>query len=163
MARGAPTQVVRPSLFDRLAGNVPAGVPGPQLARGIRDLKRDVARDLEWLLNSVAWLPWDLDEHEELRDCHLGFGLPDLSVYSWTSPGDGGDIRAILERTIRTYEPRLVPRTVRVTLHERLGVDDFRVRFSIDAVLHVEPVSDRVVYDSHFDLTSGQVKVERSA
>jgi type VI secretion system protein ImpF len=163
LARGAPNQVLRPSLLDRLAGNVPSGVPGAQLEQSRRDLVQSVRRDLEWLLNTTAWLPWDLEDNDELRESPLAFGLPDLSLYSWTSEEDGRSISALLERTIRTHEPRLVPRTVKVSLHERREVADFRIRFTIHAVLHVEPVTEQVAYDSHFDLSSGEVKVERVA
>lgn len=162
MPAGAPGQVVRPSVFDRLTGNVPKGVPGPQLAVGIRELKRTVGQDLEWLLNSTVWLPWDLARSEELASSHLTFGLPDLSVYTWISERDGRSVQDAIERAIRDHEPRLAPASVRVTLLDRQGVDDFRVRFRIEAVLQVEPVSERVTYDSHVDFGSRQVKVERA-
>jgi type VI secretion system protein ImpF len=162
MARGTPQKVVRPSFYDRLTGQVPKNVPGPQLVADVRALKRAVARDLERLLNTVAWLPWDLERSDELANCILTFGLPDLSTYSWISPKAQNSICTALEQAIRVHEPRLVPRTVRVELLERHDVADFRIRFRIEGLMKIEPVIERVAYDSHIDFDSGAVHIERA-
>jgi type VI secretion system protein ImpF len=163
VARGEPEKVVRPSLLDRLTGAVPSGVPGPQLQVGLLALKRSVARDLEWLLNTVNWLPWDLEQSEELRTSNLAYGIPDLSPFSWLSQKDGQTICAALEQAIRLHEPRLSPRTVQVELLEHKDVDDLRIRFRIAGLLEVTPVFERVVYDSSVDLDSGAVQIDRTA
>jgi type VI secretion system protein ImpF len=149
--------------MDRLIGAVPSRVPGPQLEVGLLALKHSVARDLEWLLNTVNWLPWDLEQSEELRTSNLAYGIPDLSPFSWLSHKDGQTICAALEQAIRSHEPRLSARTVHVELLERRDVDDFRIRFRIQALIEVTPIVERVTYDSSVDFESGAVHIERSA
>ena len=110
MASGGEN-VVRPSVLDRLAGRVPKNVPGPQLRSGLRELRAAVARDLETLLNTTAWLPWDLFASRELSGSPLAYGIPDVSAHSWLSQRDGQTMCAAIEQAIRTHEPRLEPRT----------------------------------------------------
>jgi len=126
---------------------------------GYRELLKAVARDLEWLLNTRVLVPDLWETLAEARCSILTYGLPDLSPYSWASHGDKRLITARIEEVIRTFEPRLVPRTVKVEVLPSKSVDDFKVRLRIDALLHVEPISERVSFDSDVDFDSGSVRV----
>lgn len=163
MASGGGDMTVRPSVFDRLAGRVPRNVPGTQLTAGLRDLRRAVARDLEHLLNTTAWLPWDLSSSSELSSSMLSYGIPDVSSYSWLSPTDSATLCDALEEAIRQHEPRLEPRSVSVQLRDREDLADFRVRFRIDATLRVEPYVEKVSFDSEVDSDCGEFHVRGSA
>ncbi|MGH7336573.1 MAG: type VI secretion system baseplate subunit TssE, partial [Myxococcota bacterium] len=125
------------------------------------ELKRSVARDLEWLLNTRVWTPWNLEALEEAGRSILNYGIPELSAYSWASADDATAIKLLIENAIRTFEPRLLPRSIRTELLPGEDVADFRLRIRIEAILQVEPISEPVVFDTGMDLEGGGLRVER--
>jgi type VI secretion system protein ImpF len=159
--RSERNQVLRPSLIDRLGA--PSGASGrAALERiGVADLKRSVARDLEWLLNTRVWTPWNLEALQEAGCSILNYGMPDLSTYSWASADDARTIKALIETAIRTFEPRLLPRSIKAEIQPSEDVADFKVRIRIEAILHVEPISEPVAFDTALDLEGGGLRVER--
>ncbi len=154
---------LRPSLLDRLIGDEPGTPRGVYGYIGLRELRESVARDLEWLLNSKRWLPYDLEEFPEANDSALTYGVPDFSTYSWRNPGDADQIARLIEDTVRRFEPRLAPNSIKVELLPSGAVDDFKLSFRIDAVLHVEPVHEAVSYDTEMDLESTAIRINRSS
>ena len=122
-----------------------------------------VARDLEWLLNSKRWLPYDLEEFPEANESALTYGVPDFSTYSWRNPGDANQIARLIEDTVRRFEPRLAPSSIKVEILPSGDVDDFKLTFRIDALLHVEPVREAVSYDTEMDLESTAIRISRSS
>jgi len=144
--------------MDRLMETGSRGASGG-VGVGYRELRKAVARDLEWLLNTRVLVPDLWEKLGEARSSILTYGLPDLSPYSWASHGDKGAITARIEEVIRSFEPRLVARTVKVEILPSKSVDDFKVRLRIDALLHVEPFSERVSFDTDVDFDSGSVRV----
>ena len=66
-----------------------------------------------------------------------------------------------IETAIRTFEPRLLPRSIRTEVLPTENVADFKVRIRIEAVLHVDPISEPVVFDTGLDLEGGGLRVER--
>lgn len=160
MARSDSEGVLRASVLDRLlAGESSSGGRTVHEHVGVRELRNAVARDLEWLLNSRRWVTWDLGELEEARESILTYGVPDFSTYSWRNKSDAQSISKLLEEVIRRFEPRLLPRSVRVEALPSGDVDDFRVRLRIDAVLHVEPISEPVSFDTDVDLDNSWIDV----
>lgn len=157
MARAKPPEILRPSIFDRLAGT--AAAKRPDGTTGLREIQGAVTRDLEWLLNSRCWWPGELDELEQSSRSMLAYGLPDLSGYSWASEDDSRTVARKIEEAIKLFEPRLVPRSIKVALLGRESAADFRVRMRIDATLHVEPYTERVAFDTEVDLDTGQMSI----
>jgi type VI secretion system protein ImpF len=157
--RSERRQTLVPSLVDRLGAPTGSGRGHP--GQSAAELKRSVARDLEWLLNTRVWTPWNLDALEESGRSILNYGLPDLSGFSWTSGDDAGAIRALVETAIRTFEPRLLPRSIRTEVLPSEDVSDFRLRIRIEAILQVDPISEPVVFDTGLDLEGGGLRVER--
>jgi type VI secretion system protein ImpF len=161
MARPKSPEILRASLLDRLAGS--GGARRGDGAVGLREIQAAVTRDLEWLLNSRCWWPGDLEAFEQSARSQLAYGMPDLSAYSWTSEEDARSVARRIEEAIKLFEPRLVPRSIKVALLGRESVDDFRVRLRIDATLHVEPYTERVAFDTEVDIDTGQMSVRSSA
>jgi type VI secretion system protein ImpF len=162
MMRGERRDVLLPSLIDRLcAAPTTAGGRAVLEGQSVAELKRSVARDLEWLLNTRVWTPWNLGALEEAGSSILNYGLPELSGYSWTSGDDARTIKSLIETAIRTFEPRLLPRSIKTEVLPPQDVGDFKVRIRIEAVLHVEPISEPVVFDTGLDLEGGGLRVER--
>jgi type VI secretion system protein ImpF len=159
VARTERRQTLLPSIIDRLTA--PSG--GARALEGISalELKRSVARDLEWLLNTRVWTPWNLEALEEVGRSILNYGIPELSSFSWTSGDDATAIKGLIENAIRTFEPRLLPRSIKTELLPGEDVADFRLRIRIEAILQVEPISEPVVFDTGMDLAGGGLRVER--
>lgn len=164
MARGDAPEMLRPSVIDRLTA--PRG-PGREsrFLEGVdvRTLKAAVARDLQWLLNTRVWMPADssaLRGLDEARESILTYGIPDLSTFSWASPQDCQAIASLVEKAIRTFEPRLIGRSVRVEILPGDDVSDFSVKLRIHAVLHVEPINEHVTFDSTADFEGGGIRIE---
>ncbi len=160
MSRGTTSnQPIQVSILDRLLDDEPdRQQDAPQThSQMLRDLKQAVRRDLENLLNTrwrcVAWPP-DLGE---LETSLVNYGIPDFC---------GGNIGAdnpdtlleIIQFTIRHFEPRL--KNVRVSRPDKSERVDRTLPFRIDAVLCVDPIEDRVAFDSALEINTGNVRVE---
>ena len=160
MANGTRTDAqLRPSVLDRLIASPRPGRASLE-SIGLRELYASVARDLDWLLNTKRWLQEPLESFPEANESLLTYGLPDLSTYSWRNRRDTDAICRLLEETIRRFEPRLRARTVQVKPLPPGDVDDFRLRFRIEAVLHVEPIREPVAFDTEVDLGASGIRVK---
>jgi type VI secretion system protein ImpF len=159
--RSERRQTLLPSIIDRLGAATGSGGRAAHPSQTAAELKRSVARDLEWLLNTRVWTPWNLEALEEAGRSILNYGLPELSGYSWASGDDASAIRTLVETAIRTFEPRLVPRSIRTEILPSEDVSDFRLRIRIEAILQVDPISEPVVFDTGLDLEGGGLRVER--
>ena len=163
MARGR--DMLRGSILDRLTGQ--NGADGAFGSIDYRELKIAVRRDLNWLLNTRAWLPEELDGLPETRSSVLMFGVEDFTPLSWTRHGDRKTMCKALEDAIRTFEHRLIPRTVRVVPPDEDEEFDayeepsMRVRLRIEAVLNVEPYNEPVSFDTEVDVDARTVHVGR--
>lgn len=164
MATSNRGEILRASVIDRLCAK-PGEKPESQWFEGldVRALKASVARDLAWLLNTRVWLPPEdttLDGLGESGESILTYGIPDLSRFSWASPQDGRTIAGLVEKAIRTFEPRLLPRTVKVEILPNDDIADFSVKLRIEAVLYVEPIHELVTFDSSADFEGGGIRIE---
>ena len=159
MATRARGEILRPSILDRLA-EPPGRGEGHFAGIGVRELKRSVARDLEWLLNTRVWVGWDLEGMDETSASIITYGIPELSTYSWARPEDGRSIGRLIEKAIRTFEPRLIPRSIKCDVVPSEDVSDFSMRVRIEAILHVEPISEPIAFDAGFGIGGGGLRVE---
>jgi type VI secretion system protein ImpF len=164
VAESDASDILRPSLFDRLMKRHDGASERVYFdGIGVRELKQMVARDLAWLLNTRMWVPDDSDELknlEEVQSSVITYGIPDLSTFSWVNPQDCKKIAAIVERTIRTFEPRLLGRSVKCEILPTNDLSDFSVKLRIEAILHVDPISEHVAFDSVADFDGGGIQIE---
>lgn len=156
MDRGRADGVLRHSIIDRLAGGARAG---GDIRIGVRDLVQAVRRDIEWLLNSRRLLDEELAELPEARRSILGYGIPDFTQFSTSSETDRRGICDLIAEAVRTFEPRLDPRSVSVEVMPDAGDDIFRMGFRISGVLHVEPIHEPVAFDTSIEMDSGAVRI----
>ncbi len=159
-ARRAGNEVLRPSILDRLTDTSKKSTTQSFEGIGVRELKQAVARDLEWLLNTRIWLPWQLDRLEEASSSILAYGMPDLSTFSWTVAEDARAIARKIEEAIRTFEPRLLSRSIKCEVLPSDDVSDFRLRIRIEAILDVEPINEPVLFDTGIDVAGGGLRIE---
>lgn len=160
MAAPRSSGILTHSVLDRVAGTGDGPTLTTRLSIRVEDLRQAVRRDLEWLLNTRRVLGPEYDELEEVRASHLAFGLPDLSPYSRASGFDSREICALIEKAIATFEPRLVKGTVKVEFVQSDRVDDFSMHFRIQGMLHVEPITEPVAFDTSLDPHNGTLRVE---
>jgi len=112
----------------------------------LRQLREAVRRDLEYLFNTRYRCVSHAPCHEHLETSNINFGLPDLSTINLTSADSRKRFCREIERTILDFEPRI--RSVKVSTQDRVDVEDPSIHFRVEAVLHVNPASEVIVFDS---------------
>lgn len=163
---GQPHEVLRPSVLQRLlgVGTRKAATLAIETELGIEELKAEVMRDLEVLLNTRSHVPDDLREFPLASNSILTFGLPDFSSRSAASTNDISEIRRRIAAAVQQFEPRLDPATVEVeSLKDETPEGDkgqkFTVCFRIRATLDVKPILEDVSFDTEIAFDTGAVGV----
>ena len=149
------------SVVDRLSEH-PGGGP-PILGRDANDVAqqvRNVARDLENLLNTRRRFLPSPSEYKELNASIIEYGIPDFTGLNMTLPSEREQTRRTIERAIRQFEPRL--RNVAVTVVTNIDKSDRRLRLRIAGVLRSEPVPERVEFDSEVDPSTTTVSISNA-
>lgn len=157
---------LQPSLLDRLTDDEPDKREEGRDKRILSQerLRASVLRDLTWLFNTTSLAALvDLRRHPHVEKSVLNYGLPDLAGHTVTGM-DVPALEALLRRAILSYEPRLIPRTVRV----RLSVDPDAMshnsmRFAIEAELFAQPLPLQLYLRTEIDLEDGDVRVQETA
>lgn len=127
--------------------------------RSLAELKQNVRRDLEWLLNSRSY-PVEIDEElAEITKSVVTFGLPDFTGISARNQTDLKRISIELKEAIERFEPRLLD--LKVVL-EPINSTDRELRFRVEAFLNVEPTPEPVVFDTVLELGSGDFEIRES-
>jgi type VI secretion system protein ImpF len=148
---------VQQSLLDRLVGD---DTDGSAVTRqqSVRELKAAVRRDLEWLLNTRAVAIPPPEALQELRASTYTYGLSDITSLSADDPKARARLRHMIEDAIRIFEPRLSA----VQVNEAaLATRDLRqLRFSIQALLKMDPSPERVAFDTVLEISTGQYAVK---
>lgn len=130
-----------PGLLDRLMGQ--QAHPG---RLGAEQLKDNVARDLEALLNARAGMPpADFDAYPLARASILNYGLADFAAFCLSSSEDRAAICACLKDAIERHEPRLTNVSAALA-PEQGGVN--RLNFVINATLHAGPGAEPVNFNA---------------
>jgi type VI secretion system protein ImpF len=124
-------------------------------------LRREVARDLESLMNTISLeSSEDIQPFDEVRASILNYGLPDISHRTIDEVGLD-DIRGEIRAALMRYEPRLLPDTLRVTRDARVDADDLKIRFLVNADLFCDPLNVPVEFIAEVELDTAQIVVSR--
>lgn len=123
----------------------------------LRQLREGVRRDLEFLFNTRYRVMSPPESHSHLESSNINFGLPDLSTLNLSSSDGRKRFCKDIERTILEFEPRI--RTVKVSTQEKIDVEDPSIRFRVEAVLHVNPAAEVIVFDSSLNPVTQLVDV----
>lgn len=127
-------------------------------------LRREVWRDLEQLLNTIAL---ESTEHDVAKAPHvrasiLNFGLPDMAHRSIDElMGNDRGIERQIESALNTFEPRLIAGTVKVRRDLSVDPVGLKVRFLINADLSCRPVDIPLEFTADVDLVSGKFAITR--
>src|SRR5690349_10989293 len=153
---------VRPSVLDRLIDEDPRSNVEPPLTRlqSVRQYKTALRRDLEWLLNARRNITKVPDECEQLQRSVFTFGLPDITSMSKDSRESFERLARMIQSAIDVFEPRLAEVTVDLREGNSSLLRD--VHFVIDGILKLDPMPERVMFDTRQD-EHGAMKVQEGA
>jgi type VI secretion system protein ImpF len=156
-------RTVQWSVLDRLIDANPDTAVEPPLtwAQSVRELKRGLRRDLEWLLNTRRIVVPAPEGLTELQQSLYHYGLPDITSASAESTDTRNWLRRQVEETIRLFEPRLTD--VHVTVQAVGDAARREVRFVVEALLQMEPSPEQVVFDTVLEISSATFEVKGTA
>ena len=124
-------------------------------------LRREVARDLAALMNAIALeSSIDLDGLDHVRRSILNFGFPDIA-YRTIDEHSVTDIKDEIRKVLMTYEPRLLPDSVRVGRDTNVDQAELKIRFLVNAELFCNPVNVPVEFVAEVELDSGMIQISR--
>ncbi len=160
MSAGIEQRTLMPSLLDCLLDDKPEQISEPLWKRSYRldQLREDVRRDLEFLLNTRHGRGDLIDARGEMAQSTLTYGLPDFTSWTGAGPELQDRLRMELERVLNVFEPRLT--NVRVIVREPEQQYDRSIRLTIEAVLHVEPVVEAVTFDTVVESSTGTCEIQ---
>lgn len=148
---------VQESVLDRLLGD-DAEVSAITRTRSVRGLKAAVRRDLEWLLNTRAVAIPPPESLTNVRESVYTYGVSDITSLSADDPRARARLRSMIEEAIRIFEPRLM--SVQVSESTAAARESRQLRFSIQAVLRMDPSPERISFDTVLDVSRGQYAVK---
>ena len=162
MANTEIERPVRPSVLDRLIDEDPKSNVEPPLTRSqsVRQFKTALRRDLEWLLNARRVITPVPEECEELARSVYTFGLPDITSMSKDSRESFERLARMIQSAVDVFEPRLGEVTVELKEGDSKLLRD--VHFVIDGILKLDPMPERVMFDTRQD-ERGAMKVQEGS
>ncbi|MEO8026503.1 MAG: type VI secretion system baseplate subunit TssE [Bryobacteraceae bacterium] len=147
------------SIIDRIVGDE-ADVPATR-REAVAHLKRNVRRDLEWLLNTRRNPEAAGKEFPELERSVFNYGLPDFTAMSVLSNRERNSLLRALGDCIAYFEPRL--KQVRVQLRNEPTATHRTLQFQIEGLLMMDPAPERISFDTTYQMTSGEYQVRGEA
>lgn len=124
-------------------------------------LRKEVARDLESLMNAIAMESTvDMIPFVHARHSIINFGFPDIT-HRTIDENSNEDIRDEIKAVLGRYEPRLDPASVRVSRDGNVDEADLRVRYIVRADLICAPLNVPVEFVADVERDSGIVTVAR--
>lgn len=124
-------------------------------------LRREVARDLETLMNTIAFeSSEDLVGYECVRKSILNFGFPDIAHRSLDEI-TVDDLKEEIETVLMNFEPRLDRRSIHATRDNSIGTEQLKLRFLVRADLQCEPLNVPVEFVADVDLDGYGIQIAR--
>jgi type VI secretion system protein ImpF len=124
-------------------------------------LRREVARDLDALVNTIALeSSQNLEPFDHARRSILNFGLPDIahrSIDEITVSEVGHEIATAL----MNFEPRLVRDTIKVHRDDQVDANDLKVRFVVRADLFCVPLHVPIEFVADVEVDTGKIVISR--
>ncbi|MBU2968405.1 type VI secretion system baseplate subunit TssE [Pseudoalteromonas sp. C2R02] len=142
---------IQSSVLDKLIDDDPLNPDPKEAIRGInlKQLRSNVCRDLENLLNTkMQWHVWPAS-FEELNKSVLSYGLPDFSSIAVGSSEGRQILCEQVAKTIKMFEPRFIE--VEVFIIEDEQEVDQTLRIRINALLYAEPEPQYITFNSEVE------------
>lgn len=167
MADQTLTERLQPSLLDRLTDDAPGDVKETRDSRVIdlRRLREIIQRDLSWLLNTYDNSSLvDAKRFPNVANSVLTYGVQEVAG-EFSTAERALRIRDSIERSIKKFEPRIIPSSLSVILRDAQGQDkgggSTTVDFDIAADMWAQPLPMELYLRSQVDITTGELKLER--
>ena len=152
-------QLIQASILDRLIDESPSD-PDPKEANkglNLKQLRANVRRDLENLLNSkIQWLSWP-ENFQELDTSLLNYGLHDFSSMTVASLEGRQLLCQQVADTIKRFEPRFIEVDVEAINNEQPL--DRVMRLRINALLYADPEPASITFDSEVEPVNLGLKI----
>lgn len=163
MADKTLSEKLQPSLLDRLTDDAPGERQEPRDARVIdlRRLREIIQRDLAWLLNtSNLESTHDLKPFPQVAASTVNYGLPDITG-KVSNVQRAIEIRQAIRRAIATFEPRILPGSLSIELHQEKVGQGAVISFDIHGDVWAQPLPIELYLRTALDVTTGEVTVAR--
>ena len=145
------------SILTRLMDDDPLVAHEPdQQMFSVGQIKNDLARDLENLLNTRRSIIIPPVSFGEVNNSLFVYGLPDFTSRNPAHIAVRSQLRLEIEKTIARFEPRLKNVAVHI---DSPGATGRNLQFRITGVLVVDPISEQVVFDTSFDLNRSRYSI----
>jgi type VI secretion system protein ImpF len=123
-------------------------------------LRRDVAQDVETLLNCISLeSAKNIQDFPHVRDSVLNYGFPSIASRTMDELERSG-LEPEIERVLRTYEPRLIPSSLRVQRDRRVDPVELKIRYVVQADLACEPVALPIEFVADVEVTTGKIQIK---
>ena len=123
-------------------------------------LRREVSRDLDALLNTVALdATVDMENAPHVRKSILNFGLSDIALHT-IDENSVEEIPDDIRTAIINYEPRIAADTLRIERDKEVDPVELKIRFVISGELVCHPVHVPVEFVADI-VESGKIVVKR--
>ena len=124
-------------------------------------LRREVARDLDALMNTIALeSTQDMHAFEHVRKSILNFGFPDIAHRS-IDEISVDDVGHEIETVLTAFEPRLIAASIHVTRDASVDAAELKIRFIVSADLSCEPLNVPVEFVADVELDTGKILINR--
>jgi type VI secretion system protein ImpF len=155
---------LQPSLLDRLTDDEPGKKVEAADKRVLTkaQLRQAVLRDLAWLLNATQLQAvQDLSAYPFVQSSVLNYGLPAFAGIT-ASTLDSTELERSIHQAILSFEPRILPETLRVqSIVGESQLDQHNVvAIQIEGRLWMEPVPLEILLRTEVDLESGEVQIK---
>ncbi|MCL5777301.1 type VI secretion system baseplate subunit TssE [Limibaculum sp. FT325] len=157
------SEKLQPSLLDRLTDDAPGEKQEARDARviDIRRLREIIQRDLAWLLNTGNLeSAHDLKTFREVAASTVNYGLPDVTG-KVSNAQRAVEIRQAIRRAIEVFEPRILPGTLSVEVHQEKVGQGAVISFDIHGDVWAQPLPLELYLRTALDVTTGEVTVSR--
>jgi type VI secretion system protein ImpF len=118
-----------------------------------------VRRDLAWLLNTAPLSQTqDLASYPECARSVINYGIDDLAGRN-IRKADIAAIELAVRRAILNFEPRILPKTLRVEAVVADEMNTHALTFLIEGDLWAEPVPQQLFLRTEVDLETGNASI----
>lgn len=127
-------------------------------------LKALLAEDLAALLNTIdleSAAPELIEDLPHVKASILNYGLSDLSDRTIDETYKIDAIRHELETALKSFEPRLLPHTMRIE-RDKENEEELTIRFVIRSDMRADPVPSSIEFVTEVELDSGEIRIDRT-
>jgi len=157
-----PQERLQPALLDRLTDDEPENQKPEPIQRRVMSkelMRKAVIRDLEALFNTTrAEAAEAFDNYPGIRKSVVNFGLPAFSGKT-ASSFEVKDLETAIRDTIKTFEPRILPESLKVQALEFSGLDHHnQIVVEIVGQLWAQPMPLDLLLRTTLNLESGEME-----